>query len=57
VKPSYAAGMLRLTLLRPALIEAILDGSQPTRVTLVGLMAGVPAMWAEQSEGLLPGMA
>ena len=57
VKPSYAAGVLRLTLLRPDIVEAILDGSQPTRVTLVGLMAGVPAMWAEQSEGLLPGMA
>ena len=55
VKPSYAAGMLRLTLLAPDQVEAVLDGSQPTGVTLAGLMAGVSTLWVEQSEGPLPG--
>ena len=48
VKPSYAAGMLRLTLLAPDIVQAVLDGRQPEGVTLAGLMAEVPAIWAEQ---------
>ena len=48
VKPSYAAGVLRLTLLAPDMVQAVLDGRRPEGVTLAGLMAEVPAIWAEQ---------
>jgi hypothetical protein len=39
--------LLRLTLLAPHIIEAILDGRQPDRMTLPGLMEPFPAGWAE----------
>ena len=55
VKPSYAAGMMRLTLLAPAIMEAILDGRQADEVTLAELMGVLPVVWAEQREGFLPG--
>jgi len=48
VKPSYVAGMLRLTLLAPDIVEAILDGRQPDGMSLDGLMAGPPAIWERQ---------
>ena len=50
VKPSYAAGMLRLTLLPPVIVDAILDGRQPDGMTLAELMGVVSVMWAEQRE-------
>jgi len=55
VKPSYAAGMLRLTLLAPDLVEAVLDGWQPDGVSLAELMGSSPVAWADQRQGLLPG--
>ena len=51
---SYVSRALRLTLLAPDLVEAILDGRQGEEVTLTGLMAGTPAMWTVQRSGLLP---
>jgi len=48
VKPSYAAGVLRLTLLAPAVVEAILDGRQAARASLAGLMAKAPPDWPRQ---------
>ena len=56
VKPSYAAGMLRLTLLAPVIVEAILDGRQPDGMSLDGLMAGLPAIW-ERQRRLRPAIA
>ena len=44
VKPSYAAGMLRLTLLPPVIVDAILDGRQPDGMTLAELMGVVSVM-------------
>ena len=41
--------VLRLTLLAPELVEAILDGRQPDAVTLPGVMKGFPVAWAEQN--------
>jgi len=49
VKPSYAAGMLRLTLLAPEIIEAILGGHQPGGLTLDLLLKSFPLLWPEQS--------
>ena len=41
--------MLRLTLLAPDIVEAILDGRQPEGMTLPGLLKGVPVEWADQA--------
>lgn len=46
--PSYLTRVLRLTLLAPGVVEAILDGTQGVEVTLAGLMEGVPAEWEQQ---------
>ena len=40
--------MLRLTLLPPEIIEAIMEGRQPARMTMAGLLMGFPVGWAEQ---------
>ena len=48
INPSYVSRILRLTLLRPALVEAILDGRQPDGVTLPRLMQPLPAEWHRQ---------
>jgi hypothetical protein len=42
-------GVLRLTLLAPNLVEAILGGRQLAEVTLAGLMRPFPVGWQEQS--------
>jgi len=57
INPSYISRMLRLTLLAPDMVEAILDGRQPEGVTLPGLLEGVPVGWGEQAEifGKSPG--
>ena len=45
INASYVSRVLRLTLLVPAIVEAILDGRQGVEVTLPGLMAGVAVVW------------
>jgi hypothetical protein len=40
--------VLRLTLLVPDIVEAILDGRQPEGMTLPGLMDGMDAEWSSQ---------
>ena len=40
--------MLRLTLLAPDIVEAILDGRQPEGMTLPELMKEVPVEWEGQ---------
>jgi hypothetical protein len=39
-----------MTLLAPDIVESILDGRQPTKVTLAVLMRPVPVAWEEQVE-------
>jgi hypothetical protein len=43
--PSYVSGILRLTLLAPEIVEAILDGRQPARLQLDDLLVGFPLAW------------
>ncbi len=45
---SYLCRVLRLTLLAPELVEAIMDGRQPEEVRLSVLMKGVPVEWEKQ---------
>ena len=50
---SYVAAILRLTLLAPDIVEAILDGRQPSTLQLQPLMRnGVPVAWEEQRRAL-----
>ena len=45
---SYLCRVLRLTLLAPELVEAILDGRQAEEVTLPVLIKGFPVEWEGQ---------
>ncbi|MBF0428713.1 MAG: hypothetical protein HQL94_07295 [Magnetococcales bacterium] len=45
---SYIAKIMRLTLLAPDIIEAILDGRQPDGLNWVELRKPFPMLWAEQ---------
>ena len=46
---SYLTRLLRMTLLAPDLVVAILDGRQGLEVTLARLMEPFPAEWADQT--------
>ena len=48
INSSYVSRVLRLTLLAPEMVEAILDGRQAPELTLPGLMAAFPVEWVEQ---------
>ncbi|NDV89510.1 hypothetical protein GTW51_22990 [Aurantimonas aggregata] len=48
INPSYLSRILRLTLLSPSLTQAILDGRQPSTVTLDRLMQPFPLEWDRQ---------
>ena len=50
---SYLTRILRLTLLAPDLVAAILDGRQGPEVTLARLMEPLPAEWTEQFQSLV----
>ena len=45
---TYMARLMRLSLLAPELVEAIIDGRQIERVTLANLMDPLPHSWEEQ---------
>jgi hypothetical protein len=49
VNDSYLSRILRLTLLSPAITEAILSGRQPPGLELADLLKSFPIEWAEQS--------
>ena len=44
----YLGRILQLTLLAPDIVEKILDGLQPEKLTLPRLMEPLPACWEEQ---------
>ncbi len=49
INSSYVSRLLRLTLLAPDIVEAILDGRQPEGMTLPGLMEPFPKVWGLQN--------
>ena len=55
VHATYVSRVLRLTLLSPEIVEAILDGRLPAGLKLGDLLEGFPADWAEQTGTLLRG--
>jgi hypothetical protein len=56
INKSYVSRILRLTLLAPQIVEAILNGRQPDGVTLPVLMGPLPMEWAEQRATVSQGM-
>ena len=48
INSSYVSRLLRLTLLAPDIVEAVLDGRQPEGMTLPGLMEPFPVEWERQ---------
>lgn len=52
IAPSYMTRVLRLTLLAPDIVEAILDGKQGPELTLARVLEPFPAAWNEQLQRL-----
>jgi hypothetical protein len=48
INASYVSRILRLTLLAPDIVEAILDGRQPAEMTLAEFMKPFPPYWNKQ---------
>ncbi len=51
INPSYVSRVLRLTLLAPATVEAILDGKADKAPTLAEAMGVFPVEWVAQLDG------
>src|SRR5262245_9154007 len=49
INQSYVCRVLRLTLLAPALVDAILDGRHPSRLQLRTLLNPFPSDWTAQA--------
>lgn len=45
---TYMARLMRLSLLSPEFVDAIMDGRQPAGVTLANMMEPFPLNWQEQ---------
>jgi hypothetical protein len=52
IERRYLGTLLRLTLLAPHIIEAILDGRRPDDVSLLRLLQPLPQNWSEQRNAL-----
>ena len=52
IERGYLGSLLRLTLLAPDIVEAILDGRQPEGATLPLLLKPMPAAWSQQRTAL-----
>lgn len=48
INESYVGRVLRLTLLAPDIVEAILNGRQPAGAQLERLLKPLPVIWADQ---------
>ena len=54
---TYVSQVLRLTLLAPEIVEAILDGRQPAELQLDDLLEGFPLEWERQRQAMTIGRA
>ena len=54
---SYVSRILRLTLLAPEIVEAILDGRQPAEMQLDDLLETFPLDWERQCNALARGVS
>jgi hypothetical protein len=54
INESYVGRVLRLTLLAPDIVEAILGGRQPAETTLAVLMRSFSVGWGEQQAEICP---
>jgi len=52
IAPFYLSRVMRLTLLAPGIVEAIMDGKQGQGVTLARLLEPFPVEWSHQSRRL-----
>ena len=52
---AYVGKLLRLTLLAPEIVEAVLDGRLPKGVKLEDLVRRLPVVWNEQRRVLIGG--
>jgi hypothetical protein len=52
-RASFVGRVIRLALLAPDIVEAILAGKQPAHLTLRDLMGAFPVEWNGQREALL----
>src|SRR5450631_3961046 len=52
VNDSYLSRILRLTLIAPGIIEAILTGRQPSTLQLDDLLKPLPPVWEQQRSAL-----
>ena len=57
INDSYVSRLLRLTLLAPSIVEAILDGRQPEGMTLPVLMEPFPVEWGKHQCNASPARA
>jgi len=55
IAPSYMTRVLRLTLLAPDIVEAILDAKQGPEVTLSRVLESFPIDWRQQREHFAAG--
>ena len=54
---SYLGKLLRLTLLAPDIVEAVMDGREPLGLGLPALLRDLPAEWQQQRDALHGEMA
>jgi hypothetical protein len=52
INPSYVSRVLRMTLLAPEIVEAILDGRQEPEMTLEKVMEPLPVDWEDQKRSI-----
>jgi hypothetical protein len=48
INPSYVSRVMRLAYLSPQIVDTILDGRQPARLTMKDLLEPFPMDWREQ---------